>query len=425
MNLEIENLFKIDKSHGISESEIKLEKEEILKFYKKIEARNQGFYKIFDDEKLLDEIEVFAKEVENKYKHIVVLGIGGSALGTICIRDALVKKQARKLWIIDNIDPNMICELEENIDYEKSLFLVVTKSGNTPETLAAYFYFRKNVEKQGLNVKNHFVFITDPTKGLLREIANKEGIKNFPIPENVGGRFSVLTSVGLVPAALMGVDIRKLMEGGKKGRDLFLSENSDENLSYQIAKIQFELNKKGKSMTVMMPYSHNLFRFADWYRQLLAESIGKEFADSGEKINCGITPINALGATDQHSQSQLYNEGPNDKMFIFLHVENFDCNPIIPFELEGNPEFGFLKNISFTQLLHTEFSATRDVLTKNNRPNLTLKIEQIDEYNLGLLFLIFEGSIAFLGEMFGVNAFDQPGVELAKVLTKEYLSRNS
>lgn len=380
----------------------------------KIHARKQGFYEILDDQDTLEKVKAFAT-ANMHWEHIILLGIGGSSLGPICLQQSLTHLYKKaKLHVLDNIDPIMIKEIEDIIDYAKTLFIVVTKSGTTPETLSQYYYFRKKAEAQSLNIAEHFVFVTDPQKGQLREIANSEGITAFDIPENVGGRFSVLTAVGLLPAALLGLNIDKLMSGARSARALFLSKDPNENLPYQLANIQYQLAEQGKLMTVMFPYAQKLIRLSDWYRQLLAESIGKKLDNQGNTVNVGLTPINALGVTDQHSQSQLYNEGPNDKFFIFLEVDDHGPELQIPTHFDGK--------ISFNQLLNIEKRATEESLTKNDRPNITIKLDSVSEESLGELFLLFEGSIAFLGEFFQIDAFDQPGVELSKILTKQYVA---
>jgi len=374
--------------------------EEVSEKLKKIEARGQGFYKIVDDS--VDEILEYASSVEGKYDDIVVLGIGGSALGTICLQQALKHlHKPKKLHVLDNIDPTFLRELDDVVDYSRTLIIVISKSGGTPETLSQYFYFREKCE--------NFVFITGPT-GLLRETGDKEGIKMFEVPENVGGRFSVLTVVGLLPAALIGIDILALLKGAQEMRDKFLNENPNENIPYQIATLQYLHGKEGRNMTVMMPYSQRLIRFTDWYRQLLAESIGKT-------PEVGLTPVSALGVTDQHSQSQLYMDGPDDKFFIMIKVEDLGPEVMIP-----GDEVDYLKGVSFNKLMHTEQKGTTDALTHNKKPNVTLNVPKVDEYNLGALFMLFEGATAFLGEFYGINAFDQPGVELSKKLTKELLT---
>jgi len=362
----------------------------------KIHARKQGFYDILDQD--LSKIKAFKSE----HEHIVVLGIGGSSLGAICLQQSLTHLfKTPKLHVIDNIDPIMIKELEDVIDPANTLFIVITKSGTTPEIMSQYEYFKAKAPKE------NFVFITDPQNGKLREIANKEGIPTFDIPENVGGRFSVLSPVGLLPAHLLGIDIDKLIAGAKSMRKKFLSEDPKQNLPFQLASIQYQLNK---AITVLMPYAQKLIKLADWYRQLLAESIGKKSDNNGNIVNIGITPVNALGVTDQHSQSQLYNEGPNDKLLMFIEVANLGPELQIPGE-----------NYSFNKLIQIEKEATAGSLTKNDRPNLTIKIDEINEETLGELFMLFEASIAFLGEFYNIDAFNQPGVELSKQLTKQML----
>ncbi len=401
INLDYHNLFKINPSHGLSEDELNSYKDRIAEFLEKIEKRDQGFYKILDN---LEEIKSFAKKVKDHYEDIVLCGIGGSALGATCLKEALPNNG--KLIVLDNIDPQLIHEIDQKLNYEKTLFIIISKSGTTIETTSQYKYFRQKIEEKNLEVNKHFVFITDPEKGILKETANNENIPCFPIPENVGGRFSVLTAVGLLPAALIGIDVDKLIEGAQKMKDKFLSENFEENLPYQIALTQYLINQKGKNIHVMMPYSHKLFKLADWYRQLLAESIGKN-------IDTGITPVNALGVTDQHSQSQLYNDGPNDKLITFIEIADFKVEEKIP------------GSITFNQLINIEKKATEESLTKKDRPNQTITVNSICEESIGGLFLLFEGQIAFLGEFYNINAFDQPGVELSKQITKDNVKQLS
>ena len=408
------NISKIPKSFYSSK------KDEVTKLLEQFQKHDQGFYTNIDDPSPIKKIKTLASQAKGKFSHIVVCGIGGSALGTICLQKSLKHlfknelKTSPKLYVLDNIDPELITQVQDVIDIKKTLFIIITKSGSTPETLSQYFYFRVLCDKHKLNPKNHFIFITG-SKGQIRDIANKEEIAALDIPENIGGRFSVLTPVGLLPAALIGINIDKLIKGAQEMRKNFLSTNPTKNLSFLLALIQHGLLKKGINQTVMMPYSQRLLYFADWYRQLLAESIGKKKNNKGKVVNTGITPIKALGVTDQHSQSQLYNEGPNDKLFIFLETKKVKNDPKIP-----SPEF---KNITFKKLLDIEKKATTDSLTKNNRPNLTITIDSVNEESLGQLFMLFMGSIAFLGELLDINAFDQPGVELSKILTKKALSK--
>lgn len=433
ITLNTENLGKVESMHGLSQGELEGNASLIDKYLKNIAGKNQGFYTSIDDDALLDKIDSFAANIAGKYTDIVVLGIGGSALGTICINQSLThlyqnmlpKADQPRLHVIDNIDPILIKETRDVLDLEKTFFIVATKSGATPETLAQYFYFRNEYLILNIPYNEHFVFITDPKKGFLRTTSLNESILTFEIPENVGGRFSSLTAVGLLPAKLIGLDIRAMIKGAQEMRDNFLKNSLDKNLPFQIANIQYLLSKKGKCLNIMTPYAQKLTRFAEWYRQLLAESIGKKFNNDMELIHCGLTPITALGVTDQHSQSQLYNEGPNDKLHIFIKVKNL--GPEIPV-VNPQPDaeiISYLNNISFNKLIDTEMQGTVEALTQNDRPNFTVEIDQIDAETLGGLFMLFEGSTAFLGEFMNINAFDQPGVELSKLITKKLLSSHA
>lgn len=423
IQLKTENLTKIAAEHGLSADEMSSLNESLPKWLEAIQAKDQGFYSVIDDQSVPDSIEKYASDNKDKFDHFVVLAIGGSSLGTICLQQSLTHLfKPGKLTVLDNIDPVLLREVENTINLEKTLFIVVTKSGTTPETVAEYLYFRKRCEDSDLTAKDHFVFITDPEKGFLRKVANEEGIESFAIPPNVGGRFSVLTPVGLLPAALIDLNIKELIRGAQEMRDSFLSKDPSANMPFQLAAIQYLLAKKGKIINVMIPYAQKMIRFADWYRQLLAESIGKKLDNDGKEVFVGITPINALGATDQHSQSQLYNEGPNDKLHIFAQVQNLGENLEIP--SSEDESLSYLQGVSFNELIHTEMEGTVQAFTKNDRPNITIEIDEINERALGGLFLLFEGATAFLGEMFNINAFDQPGVELSKQITRELLTKS-
>lgn len=423
ISLDSSCLSKISSQNGLSQSELDSVSGRIPKYLQQIHARKQGFYSnaVLENEELLDKIQDFSDSVEEKYESIVLLGIGGSSLGPIALREAFGHSMGGtypELIVLDNIDPDLIAETLEGLEIEKTLFLVISKSGGTPEIVSQYFFFSEVVQNAGLATKEHFVFITGPT-GILREEADKNEITSFPVPPDVGGRFSVLTAVGLLPAALVGIDIRALIQGAQEMRDLFLSEGVEENLPFQLASIQYLLLQKGKNINVMYPYAHKLFRVADWFRQLLAESTGKKYSNNGDEIFTGLTPIAALGATDQHSQNQLYFEGPNDKLFLFLENQSFQNTVKIP--TLDDTRLDYLKNTDFGELLKLEMQGTQGALTEADRPHIKIALDGITEENIGGLFLLFEGATAFLGEFLDINAFDQPGVELSKNITKKLL----
>ena len=417
MNFFSQNLAKVSPKDGLTNLELETISTKFTEIYELAKSRQQGFWDLPDQN--IDSILEFAKKTQGKFTDIVILGIGGSMLGPICLLGGFEKQTVGKnpkVHCLDNIDSDQISLVESQINLEKTLFLVQTKSGTTPETLAQYFYFRSLVEKNDLDVKEHFVFITDPEVGYLRQVAIRENITSFAIPANVGGRFSVLSPVGLVIGALYGLDIIKILTGAKNS----LSEKALKS-SFDLACIQYLLSQKGKSINVLMPYSSRLRLLANWYTQLLSESIGKEYNLKGQIVNTGITPLPALGATDQHSQLQLFKEGVNDKLLIFINVLNKENSVLIGQNLPD--AFDYLNGKTFDDLLQAEFKGTVQSLTESSRPNVTLEIEKLDETSLGEIFMFFQVSVAFLGELLEINTFDQHGVERSKILTREFLEK--
>ena len=377
----------------------------------------------------------FASMVEGRFDNILVLGIGGSALGGLAVTEAILKpywnlltKEQRnglpRIFFMDNIDPDYMNGLLEVIDLKKTLVNVITKSGSTAETMSQYMIIKDLLEKElGEDYRKNIVATTDQKVGVLRQLADQEGYKTFVVPDDVGGRFSVFSAVGLVPFALVGLDIDKMISG-IKDMDLAL-KNTDiyENIAAQGALINYLMDIwKGKNLSVMMPYSSRLKYVSDWYVQLWAESLGKEFNNSGEKVNVGPTPIKALGATDQHSQIQLYNEGPNNKIITFIRTENFDTTLEIPniFEYTG---IGYLGGKTINSLINAEADSTRVALADYNRPTMTITLERVDEYNVAQLLYMLEVQTAIAGELYNINTFNQPGVEQAKNYTYALMGR--
>lgn len=360
-------------------------------------------------------VKEFASLVEGRFDNIVVLGIGGSALGGIAVTEALLKpywnlltKEQRnnfpRIFFLDNIDPDSINGLLEVLDLKKTLINVITKSGDTAETMSQFMIIRDLLQKElGDDYRKNIVATTDKKMGILRQLADQEGYKIFYVPDDVGGRFSVFSSVGLVPFALVGLDIDKIMNG-IKDMDLEL-KNTDihQNVAAQSALINYLMDiKKGKKISVMMPYSSRLKYIPYWFTQLWAESLGKD--------NTGLTPLKALGATDQHTLLQLFNEGPNDKLITFIRVNEFDSTLEIPkiFEYTG---IGYLGGKTVNDLIKAEADSTTVSLIDYRRPSVTITIDKIDEYHIAQLLYMFEVQTAITGELYNINAFNQPGVE--------------
>lgn len=380
-------------------------------------------------------VKEFAAMVDGRFDNVLVLGTGGSALGGLALSYALLKpywnlldKEKRdnfpRIFFLDNIDPDEITGLLDILDLKKTLVNVITKSGSTAETMSQFMIIKDRLQELlGDDYRKNVVATTDKERGILRQLANEEGYKTFVVPDDVGGRFSVFSAVGLVPLALVGIDIDEIIKGIKI-MDLAL-KNTDinNNIAAQNALIHYLMDvEKGKYLSVMMPYSSRLKYVADWYTQLWAESLGKELNRQGEKINNRPTPLKALGATDQHSQIQLYNEGHNDKVITFIRVDEFDNELKIPnvFEFTG---LNYLGGKSINQLINAEADATKVSLCDYNRPNITIHLPKINEYYLAQLFYMFEMETAIIGELYNIDAFNQPGVEQAKNYTYALMGR--
>lgn len=380
-------------------------------------------------------VKEYAAMVEGRFENVLVLGIGGSALGGIAVCEALLKpywnqltdeqrNNLPKIHFLDNIDPDQINGLLDIIDLKKTLVNVITKSGSTAETMSQFMIIKDRLEKElGDDYRRNIVATTDKNAGILRQISNEEGYKTFVVPDDVGGRFSVFSAVGLLPFALVGIDIDALMQG-VKDMDLAL-KNTDihHNVAAQNALIHYLMDtRKGKNLTVMMPYSSKLKYISDWYVQLWAESLGKNKDLDGNNVNIGPTPIKALGATDQHSQIQLYNEGPNNKVINFIRVKEFNTTLEIPkiFEYTG---IGYLGGKTINELINAEADSTKVALIDYQRPNVTITLEKVDAYNLGQLIYMLEVQTAIAGELYNINTYNQPGVEQAKNYTYALMGR--
>lgn len=387
------------------------------------------------NEETLWYVKEYASMVQGRFENILVLGIGGSALGGMALSEALLppywnllseedRNGLPRIFFMDNIDPDTMSALLDMLDLSKTLVNVITKSGDTAETMSQFLIIKDRLEKElGDNYRYNIVATTDKRTGVLRQIAEQEGYKTFVVPDDVGGRFSVFSAVGLLPLALVGIDIDEIING-IKDMDLALKNtNIRDNIAAQNALIHYLLDtKKGKNMSVMMPYSSRLKFVSDWYVQLWAESLGKNKDRNGNDVNVGQTPIKSLGATDQHSQIQLYNEGPNNKVITFIRVGEFDNTLEIPqiFEYTG---IGYLGGKSINYLINAEADSTRVALADYKRPTVTITIDKINGYNLGQLLYMFEVQTAIAGELYNIDAFNQPGVEQAKNYTYALMGR--
>lgn len=413
---------------SFSESEIVEHARRALDVLEKVLDENPGFLRILGDRRLLESVRA-QEEWLKRFDTLVVVGIGGSGLGNIAIKESLrpsgwnhFSKDERGGWlrvyVLDNVDPDAVASVLDEIDLKSTVFNVISKSGGTTETLANYLIVRGLLEIYGLDPRDHLIFTTDPDKGLLRKLALEEDIRTLEIPPEVGGRFSVLTPVGMLTALALGLTPELFHEGGLKMLEICRKADWKENPALQIALTHYLHYLKGRNVSVMMAYSSRLLSLADWYRQLWAESLGKRFTKDGRKVEVGQTPVKALGAVDQHSQLQLYNEGPDDKIITFLRLKRFSREVVIPRVHEDLDAFGYLRGHMLSNLLNTELLGTLISLVENGRPVLLVDFDTLDEHHLGMFFVLYELATAVMGELLNVNAYDQPGVERGKRVTK-------
>lgn len=398
----------------------------------------KGWYELPYEKEQTAKLLASAAGKEGKFEDVVVLGIGGSALGTIALRTALLhpfhnllprdeRGGLPRLHVLDNIDPDLMgAFFRDAVDFEKTLFIVISKSGSTAETMSQFLLAMELIEKRlGRDkAREHLIAVTDKAKGYLRPIADELKLESYVIDDGVGGRFSVLSPVGLLPAALTGMDVRKLLAGAAAMDQRCRAEDMWVNPAALFAAVHYLADTRlGARISVMMPYASSLKDVADWYCQLWAESLGKRVDLSGREVFVGGTPVKALGVTDQHSQVQLYTEGPFDKVTTFLRVGEFAGEAIIPKQFSNVDELAYLGGQSFNKLIESERVGTELALTEAGRMNLTVTLPRVDADSVGQLFFAFEAATAVSGELYGIDAFNQPGVEAGKVATYALMGR--
>lgn len=382
------------------------------------EDGEQGWLFLPDDREMRQRVRALVKHAQS-FTDLLVIGIGGSDLGTRALHAALRTEKTRgcRLHVAgSNTDPDELSEILAQLDLSKTLINIISKSGDTVEPMTTFLIVRDAlIRAVGADrAADHIVATTDAQHGSLRALAEQEGYRTLPVAGNVGGRFSVLTDVGLFPLAAAGINIEKLLDGARKERDAFLTEPLTKNDACLFAAAQYEQAMQGKTIQVLMPYAARLREFAQWYRQLWAESLGKN--------NGGPTPVAALGATDQHSQIQLYMEGPNDKTITCIDVERFETTLRVPASARRIDALAYLANTPLSTILRAEREATVSALTAAKRANGTIFLPRITPETMGALVMFFEIATGISGELYGINAYNQPGVEAGKLAMKQLLS---
>ena len=388
----------------------------------------------YNQTEIVEDILATASYIKKNFEYFVVLCIGGSALGPIAAFQACChmhyndlpkrKRKGPKFYVEDNVDPERMMALLDVIDVEKTMFNVITKSGSTSETMTQYLIINNILkEKLGDKAKDHIIATTSRATGNLIKIATAENYKTFYIPDGVGGRFSELCPVGLLPAAVVGIDIKGMLLGAKFMDEQCNSASLKKNPALVAATLQYIAMQDGKNIGVMMPYADGLKFIADWYAQLWAESLGKNKDLDGKSCNVGQTPVKSLGVTDQHSQVQLYAEGPFDKVITFIGVDKYRAEVKIPNGCEEYPNVNFLCGHTMNELIQAERKATEYAITKAGKLNHTIMLPVLNEFTLGQLMYFFMLKTAYAGALLNIDTFNQPGVEEGKNATYALLGR--
>ncbi|MDR1545282.1 MAG: glucose-6-phosphate isomerase [Deltaproteobacteria bacterium] len=424
---------------GLTSADLSEVKKSLAKAVKDFEARRREgllpFADLPQDAALPKTCRKLAAEVRKKFDDALVLGIGGSALGPSAVFTALRplnhnalpadKRGWPRLHVADNVDPEGFGALLDGLDPSKTFVNVISKSGATAETMSQFMIvadrFQKALGPEGF--KERLLVTTDPQNGVLRRLVEENGWTALPIPPGVGGRFSVLTAVGLAPLALAGVDVAGLLTGARRAQEAF-DRTGAASQAALFAGLNWLLTvKKGRGSLVMMPYADALGRVADWFGQLWNESLGKAKKLDGSPAGAGQTSIKALGATDQHSQLQLYMEGPQDKTICFLGTEAFRAKLSIPKIFKKFNELGYLGGHSLGELLNNERLGTAKALAESGRPNFSLTMPKVGPETVGFLLQTLMLATVLSGTLYGVDPLDQPGVELGKKFTYGLMGR--
>lgn len=368
----------------------------------------------------LEMIKNVGQRIARDFKRTVVFGIGGSSLGGEMLARTLGHPYpSHRVSFYDNVDPSTLRELGE-IDWAETMLLVISKSGNTAETLSQFLTVLPRMERYLTDeeIREHTLFVTEDKEGALYKLSKQLKIPVIEHPP-VGGRFSVLSVVGLLPAYIAGVDIDGLMEGARSMSQRCVQTDMLDNPAFMNGAAHYLHSLKGRTITLMMPYSDNMRLIVNWFRQLWAESLGK-IDKEGNYV--GLTPTEAHGVTDQHSQLQLLLDGPDDKLITFLTdpSQRYEGNRI-PMRFQDIPAIAPLAGHTIGELFISELKATRTSLTNRKRPNRTFAMLDRDASAVGELIILLEMETVVVGELLGVDPFDQPAVEESKILTRQYL----
>lgn len=382
-----------------------------------------------EEERAIPDIKSLAKDIAAKYENVLILGIGGSALGARAVMQYLkgplynlVKQENPRLFILDNIDPVLVKYYEDVIDAGKTLIIYISKSGSTPETAALFIHFYNRFKEAGGDTAD-IVICCDPGDNGINRIAKSLGCRLLHIPHNLPGRYSVLSSVGFLPAEIIGIDSGQLLKGAQIVHQAIINDRLQQNALFALGAALYELAGKGKSIHVLFNYSNLLFEFGLWFVQLWAESLGKKHTLANTMVNAGTTPLTCLGATDQHSILQLFKEGPADKVFGFVKINNVPDGIVLTNEFPAEKEYAYFAGHTLQEQLHIEQLATEMSLVRDGKPCYSITLNDVSPKTLGGLFYFYEALVVLTANLWRINPYDQPGVEEGKNITYSLMGR--
>ncbi len=377
----------------------------------------------------LPQIKELAQALSEKYDNILLLGIGGSALGAKAVLQFLhgpfynLEKRAHpRLFILDNLDPVLVTKALEVVDIAKTAIIYTSKSGSTPETAAQFIFFYNKYKAAGGRMED-IVIICDPGDNGINHIAQQLGCHLLHIPKDLPGRYSVLSSVGFLPAEITGIDSTRLLAGAVEVHQSILDTPMPQNALFALGNCLYELAMKGKSIHALFNYSSLLFEFGLWFVQLWAESLGKKMNLDGQEVYAGTTPLTSLGATDQHSILQLFKEGPADKVLGFVRINSLPVDVTLPEAFPAEKEYAYFTGHTMSEQLSIEQLATEMTLVGAGRPCYRITLKEVSPEALGALLYFYEALVVYTAGLWHINPFDQPGVEEGKNITYALMGR--
>lgn len=404
-------MLEISQSAHKIDSEVLRKCEDSLRVF--LQRKEIGFPQIVERVELWQQSYKLGQDFSHRFKKIVVVGIGGSSLGTRVVAEVF---RAKKLYFLDNVDALEFETLVEDLgDLRETGWVFISKSGTTIETLCSLEFLDQIFKEEGLHLASQSLVISEPQNNTLTQWAQQNSVPTCEIPLDVGGRFSVLTPVGMMPASFLGLDLEKFRVGAMKAVH-------DTALVTQVMAQMVQSFDRQEWITLLWPYNSRLKGFGSWFQQLWAESLAKTQKRDGTMAPRASTPMSAVGACDQHSILQQVMEGARDKFVVFVRVEESEAGSQRLHKSQFK-ETQTLVGRTMGELLRAEALATQEALTQNGVSTLTLKTKVLDEQTLGYLFMFWQLVVAGLGEYMQIDAFNQPGVELGKRLAKEKLTK--